>query len=159
MPDSRRLPGAEFAGQQAAFGVPDSCGHDGGVLQAAALDVVMQPAWQTHLRGLRHQLQARRDLLVTRLREHAPQAHVAHVPRGGLNLWARLPDGTDPEQLTRDCGNAGVIIAPGTEWFPAEPTGPFIRPNYAGPNPSAFPEGARILGRSLELNGRLRCRG
>ena len=54
-----------------------------GVLQAAALDVVTQPGWQTHLRGLRHQLQARRDLLVSSLREHAPQAHVEHVPRGG----------------------------------------------------------------------------
>ena len=28
-----------------------------GVLQAAALDVVTQPGWQTHLRGLRQQLQ------------------------------------------------------------------------------------------------------
>ena len=121
-----------------------------GVLQAAALDVVTQPAWQTHLRGLRHQLQARRDLLVSSLREHAPQAHVEHVPKGGLNLWARLPDGTDVDQLARDCEAAGVIIAAGTEWFPAEPAGPFIRLNYSGPNPGAFPEGARILGQVLD---------
>ncbi|MET3920791.1 PLP-dependent aminotransferase family protein [Arthrobacter sp. UYEF20] len=125
-----------------------------GFLQAAALDVVTQPAWQTHLRSLRHQLQSRRDLLVTSLREHAPQAHISHIPKGGLNLWARLPDGTDLEQLTRDCESAGVIIAAGTEWFPAEPAGPFIRLNYAGPNPGAFPEGARILGRAIERNGR-----
>ncbi|WP_426977920.1 PLP-dependent aminotransferase family protein [Pseudarthrobacter sp. O4] len=123
-----------------------------GLLQAAALDVVTQPAWQTHLRSLRHQLQSRRDLLVTSLREHAPQAHISHIPKGGLNLWARLPDGTDLEQLTRDCESAGVIIAAGTEWFPAEPAGPFIRLNYAGPNPGAFPEGARIIGRSIESN-------
>ncbi len=120
-----------------------------GLLQAAALDVVTQPAWQTHLRSLRHQLQSRRDLLLISLREHAPQAHLDHVPKGGLNLWARLPDGTDLERLGRDCEVAGVIIAAGTEWFPAEPAGPFIRLNYAGPNPGAFPEGARILGRLI----------
>ncbi|MDR7082728.1 DNA-binding transcriptional MocR family regulator [Arthrobacter ginsengisoli] len=125
-----------------------------GVLQAAALDVVTQPAWQTHLRGLRHQLRARRDLLVGSLREHAPQAHVEHMPSGGLNLWARLPDGTDLEQLTRDCEAAGVVIAAGTEWFPAEATGPYIRLNYAGPNPGAFSDGARILGQSLDRNSR-----
>ncbi|WP_426997332.1 PLP-dependent aminotransferase family protein [Pseudarthrobacter sp. N5] len=123
-----------------------------GLLQAAALDVVTQPAWQTHLRSLRHQLQTRRDLLVSSLREHAPQAHISHLPKGGLNLWLRLPDGTDLERLTRDCESAGVIIAAGTEWFPAEPAGPFIRLNYAGPNPGAFPEGARILGQSIERN-------
>ncbi|MFE4544648.1 PLP-dependent aminotransferase family protein [Arthrobacter sp. NPDC056727] len=120
-----------------------------GLLQAAALDVVTQRAWQTHLRSLRHQLQSRRDLLLTSLLQHVPQAHIENVPKGGLNLWARLPDGTDVEQLAQNCERAGVIIAAGTEWFPAEPTGKFIRLNYAGPNPAAFPEGARIIGREL----------
>jgi DNA-binding transcriptional MocR family regulator len=124
-----------------------------GLLQAAALDVVTQPAWQTHLRGVRDQLRARRDLLVNALREHAPQAHIEHVPAGGLNLWARLPDGTDHERLAHECERAGVVIAPGVEWFPAEPTGPFLRLNYAGPNPGAFPEAARILGAVLDGGG------
>lgn len=123
-----------------------------GLLQSAALEVVTQPGWQTHLRNLRPQLRARRDLLITSLREHVPQAHLAHVPRGGLNLWARLPDGTDLHQLVRDCEAAGVLIAPGTEWFPAEPAGPFIRLNYSGANPGAFPEGARIIGQALAQN-------
>jgi DNA-binding transcriptional MocR family regulator len=123
-----------------------------GVLQAAALDVVTQPAWQTHLRGLRHQLQSRRDLLVGSLRDLAPRAHVEHVPAGGLNLWARLPDGTDVDRLVRDCEAAGVIIAAGSDWFPAEPAGPFMRLNYAGPNPAAFREGARIIGGVLDAS-------
>ncbi len=120
-----------------------------GLLQAAALDVVTQPGWQTHLRGLRHQLESRRDLLVTSLREHAPQAHIELIPRGGLNLWIRLPDGTDVEQLVDDCQREKVMIADGAEWFPAEPAGPFIRLNYAGPNAGAFPQGVRILGQVL----------
>ena len=120
-----------------------------GLLQAAALDVVTQPAWRTHLRDLRRQLGARRDLLHTALAEHAPQATVEHLPAGGLNLWVRLPDGTDLQQLTYDSAAAGLIIAPGAEWFPAEPTAPYLRLSFAGPNPSAFPAGARILGRML----------
>lgn len=121
-----------------------------GLLQAAALDVVTQPAWQTHLRSVREQLRARRDLLLDSLREHVPQAHVEHVPTGGLNLWVRLPDGTDLERLAADCLRDGVLVAPGTEWFPAEPAGAYLRLNYTGPNPGAFPEGARILGAALE---------
>jgi DNA-binding transcriptional MocR family regulator len=121
-----------------------------GLLQAAALDVVTQPAWQTHLRGVREQLRARRDLLVDSLRTHAPGAHIDAVPPGGLNLWVRLPDGTDLDQLAQDCERAGVLIAPGAEWFPAEPAGAFVRLNYSGPNPSAFAEGARVLGEALD---------
>jgi DNA-binding transcriptional MocR family regulator len=120
-----------------------------GLLQAAALDVVTQPGWQSHLRSLRQELLSRRDLLLGGIRQHVPEAHIDHLPAGGLNLWARLPDGTDVGRLTRECEAAGVLIAPGTEWFPAEAAGAFIRLNYAGPNPSAFPEGARIIGRTL----------
>lgn len=117
-----------------------------GLLQAAALDVVTQPGWARHLRGLRQQLRARRDLLVTSLAEHAPQVHVSHVPAGGLHLWARLPDGTDLARVVRECAAAGVVVAPGTEWFPAEPTAPFLRLSFAGPDPGRFPDGARVLG-------------
>jgi DNA-binding transcriptional MocR family regulator len=125
-----------------------------GLLQSAALDVVTQPAWRSHLRGVREQLRSRRDLLLRSLREHAPDAHVDHVPAGGLNLWARLPDGTDLDQLTLACERGGLLVAPGTEWFPAEAAAPFLRLNYSGPNPSAFPDGARILGAALGGLGR-----
>ncbi len=120
-----------------------------GLLQAVALDVVTQPAWRTHLRNVRHQLAARRDLLVEALREHAPTAHLEAVPAGGLNLWLRLPDTTDLARVVRDCESAGVLVAAGDEWFPAEPTGPHLRLNYSGASPGAFPDGARVIGAAL----------
>jgi DNA-binding transcriptional MocR family regulator len=120
-----------------------------GVLQAAALDVVTQPAWRTHLRGLRRQLAARRDLLAAALREHAPAARLDAVPQGGLHLWARLPDTTDLPTLVRDCEADGVLVAPGDEWFPAEPAGAYLRLNYSGPDPGAFPTAARTIAHAL----------
>ncbi len=117
-----------------------------GMLQAVAWDVVSQPAWRTHLRGVRHQLASRRDLLVTAVREHAPSAQIEVVPPGGLHLWARLPDGTDLPGLVRDCEARGVVVAPGDEWFPAEPTAAHLRLNYSGANPGSFPDAARVLG-------------
>lgn len=121
-----------------------------GMLQAVAWDVVSQPGWRTHLRGLRQQLRSRRDLLATAVRDHAPSAHVEAIPPGGLHLWARLPDGTDLPRLARECETRGVVVAPGDEWFPAEPTAPYLRLNYSGANPGAFPDAARVLGDVLE---------
>jgi DNA-binding transcriptional MocR family regulator len=124
-----------------------------GLLQAAALDVVTHPGWQSHLRGIRHQLRERRDLLASAMLEHAPTAHLTSLPRGGLNLWLRLPDATDLDHLVRSSEAAGVLIAGGNEWFPAEPAGQFLRLNFSGANPAAFPEGARVIGGLLAAQG------
>ncbi|KJL20420.1 HTH-type transcriptional regulator NorG [Microbacterium oxydans] len=120
-----------------------------GLLQAAALDVVLQPAWRSHLRTLRGTLRDRRDLLVASVQDMLPEAVVTHVPAGGLNLWLQLPDRVDLERLVRDCDAAGVLIASGTEWFPSEPSGKFIRLNYAGPDASRFPEGVGVVRAAL----------
>ena len=120
-----------------------------GLLQASALDVVTQPAWKTHLRGFRDELRTRRDVLLTSLREHAPSVHVETIPLGGLNVWTQLPEGTDVIRLVQACAADGLIIAPGTEWFPAEPSGPYVRLNYSGADPARYPEAAQILERNL----------
>ncbi|MCZ4562965.1 PLP-dependent aminotransferase family protein [Rhodococcus sp. IEGM 1401] len=117
-----------------------------GILQAVALDVVTQPAWRTHLRRLRTQLASRRDLLANSLIEFAPRGHLDAVPRGGLNLWMRLSDDADLERIVRECKSAGVIVGAGDDYFPAEPTGKYLRLNYAGPNPGEFADAARTIG-------------
>lgn len=117
-----------------------------GLLQATALDVVTHRGWEAHLRRLRESLGQRRDLLLRSVAAHAPGAVLDHLPAGGLNLWWRLPDGTDVTRVASDCERRGLAIAPGAEWFPAEPTAPFVRLNFSGPDPGSFPEGARIFG-------------
>ncbi len=117
-----------------------------GILQAVALDVVTHPSWKTHLRTLRRQLQVRRDFLVDSLREHAPMVHIESVPRGGINLWVRLPDTSDLDLVVRDSRSAGVIIGAGNDWFPAEAAGKYVRLTFAGPNSGSFPDAARTLG-------------
>lgn len=120
-----------------------------GLLQSAALDVVTQPAWRAHLRGLRLQLRERRDLLLDGMQELAPSVQVETIPRGGLNLWARLPDGVDADLVAREAELRGLIVAPGREWFPAEPSGAYLRLNYAGADPRRFAEASRILGETV----------
>lgn len=121
-----------------------------GLLQTAALEVVMDSAWRGHLRRLREGLRERRDLLARAVAEQLPQASIEHLPRGGLNLWVRLPEHADAEAVVRGAEQHGVLAAAGTAWFPADVAGPYLRLNYAGPNPSRFTEGVGIIGRVLE---------
>ncbi|WP_436700058.1 PLP-dependent aminotransferase family protein [Nocardioides sp. BYT-33-1] len=121
-----------------------------GLLQQAALEVVSDPGWRTHLRRLRAQLRERRDLLVAAVGDHAPALHLDVVPPGGLHLWARLPAGTDAERLARDCAADGVWVAAGDAWFPAEPSAPYLRLTFIGPEPARYPEAAGVIQRAVE---------
>ncbi len=120
-----------------------------GLLQNAALDVVTQPSWRTHLRQMRQQLRHRRDQLAAVVHKHIPDAHLEQVPLGGLSLWLRLPDGTDPNELVRACEVRGVVIASGDEWFPAEPSGATYDSTTAVPIRSASPRRRRSSRRLL----------
>lgn len=119
------------------------------LLQSAVLDLVGQPAWRTHLRGLRRELQSRRDLLIQSLSDHAPEVTIESHPHGGLHVWARLPERADADAVVRRCAAQGVRVTGGDEFFPAEPTGAYLRLSFAGSDPGAFPDAARTLGESL----------
>jgi DNA-binding transcriptional MocR family regulator len=102
------------------------------VLQAASLDVVTDGGWRTHLVRLRAELAARRDELARNVVAEFGPGALTMLPRGGINLWVRLADGVDVTRLARRSRDAGVVIARGGDWFPAEATGSFIRLNYTG---------------------------
>ncbi|MHB1740808.1 MAG: aminotransferase-like domain-containing protein [Actinomycetes bacterium] len=124
-----------------------------GLLQTAALDVLTQPAWRTHVRSTARRLAERRDALATLLRRHAPGVDITLLPAGGLHLWVRLPDGTDPVSLTARCAARGLHIAPGHEWFPTEPPAPHLRLSYAVADPARFRDAVDILARELAREG------
>ncbi|MCM1011084.1 PLP-dependent aminotransferase family protein [Brevibacterium sp. XM4083] len=119
------------------------------LLQAAALDVVTRPAWRTHVRGLGRRLGERRDALLTAIRTEADRIAVDHVPQGGLNVWGRLPEGTDVGSFVAEAAARGVLVTGGTELFPAEASAPYVRLNFAGPNPEGYREAMHRLGEIL----------
>lgn len=146
------------------------------VLQAAALDVVTRPSWRSHRKALALGLGERRDALLQALRS---AGFDAQRPAGGLHLWVGLdgsgengsgengsgengsgvnasgengsgPSGpVDPEVVAARVLAAGLAISPGGEWFPAEPTGAYVRLTYAATDPGRYGEAVAILAAAL----------
>ncbi|MEV4845966.1 PLP-dependent aminotransferase family protein [Micromonospora matsumotoense] len=125
-----------------------------GPLQQATMEFVTAPAWERHRRALRTALRARREALLTALRRHLPALDGPPVPRGGLHLWIRLPDGTDDVAVAAAAAAAGVIVFPGRPWYPAEPPAPHLRLSYASAPPDLMDEAVRRLARALPAGGR-----
>ena len=120
-----------------------------GVLQAAAFDVLTSPGRAAHVRAVRDNLAARRDALAGHIGRLLPGGTLPRLPRGGLNLWLQLPEGSSAALVAERCDRAGLVVSPGDEWFPAEPAGPFLRLNYSGPHAARFEEAVRILGDAI----------
>jgi DNA-binding transcriptional MocR family regulator len=122
--------GAAFARLKAARTSEDF--FVAGPIQEATLQLVTSTAWRRHLRTIRMALRERRDALVAAVREHFGDEAVPLVPTGGLHLWMRLPDAVADEDLAARALRASVLVSPGGRWFPAEPTGSFLRLTFAG---------------------------
>ncbi|MDT3398436.1 PLP-dependent aminotransferase family protein [Streptomyces sp. B1866] len=117
-------------------------------LQEATVELVGSPAWPRHLRAVAAGLRARREALLAALRRELPEpaARVPHVPLGGYHLWLRCPDGADDVALAAAALRAGVAVAPGRPYFPAEPTAPHLRLCFASAAGAAeLAEGVRRL--------------
>ena len=125
-----------------------------GPLQQATLEFVTSPGWHRHRRQLRTALRGRRDTLLSALDRHLPELVPDTIPRGGLHLWARLPDGTDDTAVATAAAAAGVIVFPGRPWHPAEPPAPHLRLTYAAAPPAAMDEAVRRLATALRGLGR-----
>ncbi|MBM7085005.1 PLP-dependent aminotransferase family protein [Micromonospora sp. WMMD734] len=120
-----------------------------GPLQQATMEFVTAPAWKRHRRALRSALHARREALLGALRRHLPALAGQPVPRGGLHLWVRLPEGTDDVAVAAAAAAAGVVVFPGRPWYAAEPPAPHLRLSYACAPPEVMDEAVRRLARVL----------
>ncbi|MBQ1019473.1 PLP-dependent aminotransferase family protein [Micromonospora sp. D93] len=121
-----------------------------GPLQQATLEFVTAPAWPRHRRTLRNELRSRRAALLSALARHLPSLTPQGIPRGGLHLWVRLPDGTDDVALAAAAAAKGVVVFPGRPWFAAEASAPHLRLTYAAAPPELMDEAVRRLAAALD---------
>jgi len=121
-----------------------------GPLQEAAADFVNSPAWTTHRRRVSAELGLRRDVLVASLVDKLPELAIAVRPRGGMHVWARLPEGLDDVAVTAAALAEGVAVTAGRAWFPAETDGAHLRLTYGETPAPEIPEGVDRLARAIE---------
>jgi DNA-binding transcriptional MocR family regulator len=114
------------------------------VLQRAALDLLTAPGWERHLQLLRKTLLERRNTLLAAVATELPGATTSR-PGGGLHIWLRLPDGLDDRSVAEQAERVGVVVSPGSDYFPGEPIGPFLRLSFAAATPTEITVGIRLL--------------
>jgi 2-aminoadipate transaminase len=115
--------------------------------------------WQQYVHSLVEIYRRRRDVMLDAMAEHFPhEAYWTH-PRGGLFIWATLPDYIDTTDLLARALQERVAFVPGRAAYVDGRGGSSMRLNFSGIDVEDIREGIRrigeVIGEQVRLYGTL----
>ncbi|GFJ90579.1 GntR family transcriptional regulator [Phytohabitans rumicis] len=118
--------------------------------QAAVTAYLSTMPWREQLKTYREVYRERRDALLAALADLMPAGTTWTEPKGGLFVWANLPEGLDAKAMMPRAIAARVAYVPGTGFY-ADGTGTGnMRLNFSFPPPERIREGVRRLASVME---------
>jgi len=122
-------------------------------LQAALAEFVESGEYDRHLGRMRRVLRGRRDALLEALDEHLPEGSCWTRPDGGYQVWVELPPGIDTSELLPDAVAAGVLFAPGAQFYHDGRPSNALRLTFAQADEAALRRGVKILAAVIRRRG------
>jgi len=125
--------------------------HTSTFVQMIVNDVCRRGLLEYQVRRLRQVYRQRRDVMLAALEEHFPEGTSWTHPRGGLFLWARLPEGFDSgDFLNTAVSEERVAFVPGFPFYPDGRGRNTMRLNFSNARPERIREGIARLGRAIK---------
>lgn len=122
--------------------------------EAAVADLFALGDIQRHVRKVRRANADRRAALAGAIDKHLSGVLEYDVPPGGLSLWARVVDGTDPVAWATASASLGVRFGTGADYHFRGSNAPFVRLAFAAHTPDEIEKAVRTI-----ANAHRRCRG
>jgi GntR family transcriptional regulator / MocR family aminotransferase len=114
------------------------------VLECALAHLIEQGEVQRHIRRVRREYAARRDVLVEALRRSLPDALSFGVPPGGIALWVEA-QGIDVDQWAERARRRGAVVVTAASYAVDRRPRPFLRLGFAALDRRELAEGVRRL--------------
>lgn len=127
------------------------------LLHAAAAEFCAQGLYDLHIRRLHRLYRRRMQTTLGALREWLdPSEATWSEPAGGYLIWVELNRCVQaPEAAYDHIARSGVVVSPGSYYFPEPPARPCFRLSIATVDESRIEEGIRRLARAIrEVSGR-----
>jgi DNA-binding transcriptional MocR family regulator len=121
-----------------------------GFAQGAVTAYLTTMPWREQIKTYREVYRERRDALLDALGDLMPAGTTWTSPKGGLFVWATLPEGLDSKAMMPRAIAARVAYVPGTGFFADGTGGGNIRLNFSFPPPERIREGVRRLAGVME---------
>ena len=120
-----------------------------GLMQRVLCRYIEEGILEKHTEYLRKEL-AIRYLEMIRAVKRCIKEAVLYEPKGGLNLWIKLPKGISSAVLYDRCLKRDIVISPGTFYYNDERGLKYIRLSFAGVDIDRIWEGVSVIGAEVE---------
>ncbi len=123
--------------------------HTGTLTQRAAARLLETFDYAGHVAHISALYGRRAAAMQAAMAEHMPAGVRWNAPRGGLFLWAALPERVSLDRLFVDALEARVAFVPGDPFFVAPPPTPHLRLNFSHRDEATIREGIARLSRVI----------
>ncbi len=124
--------------------------HTSSFAQMLAYEIVKDGFLEDHIRLIRRVYGERRNVMLEALARYFPEGCSWTAPKGGLFLWARVPQDVDTAELLPRAVEHKVAYVPGSAFYPDPERGRnTMRLNFSNAQPAQIEEGIRRLGNML----------
>jgi len=120
--------------------------------QYLAYEVANGPWMKTHIQTIRETYKERRDVMLKALEEYMPEGVNWTRPKGGLFLWATLPEDMDSSAIFPSAVEQKVAFVPGTSFHPLGGGKNTMRLNFSCMKPELINEGIKRLANVIKDN-------
>lgn len=119
-------------------------------LMQRVLDLYLRGGiWDKHLEYMKREYSLRYFEAVRAVKKYLRGASFTQ-PYGGLNLWIKLPEGVESEELFVRCKDRNVIFTPGTVFLKGSQGMQYMRLSFASAGPDQITEGISVIGQVME---------
>jgi GntR family transcriptional regulator/MocR family aminotransferase len=119
------------------------------VLEYAIAELIEDGTIQRHIRRMRREYGARRDTLVTALRDQLGDRVSFDVPAGGIALWVQAKGGLDVDAWSHAAAARGAMMVTAASYTLDGRPQPFLRLGFASLNATELLEGVRRIAAAL----------
>jgi DNA-binding transcriptional MocR family regulator len=120
--------------------------------QLAIAEMLNSGLFEENLRNLREEHSRRRNALIGALERHIPPRTLTFTrPQGGMYLWCRLGRGLTTARLLPHAKAHGMVFASGEVFYCDEAGAHHLRLCFSSRPADQLEEGARRLGKALEV--------
>ncbi len=120
--------------------------------QAIVREYLASGHYRHRLQHLQSWHRQSRNVMLEAMEEHFPQEATWTVPKGGVFLWVQLPESLPLEQICHEVREQGVLVMPGSSFFPDRQGYAAMRLSFCRPT-KAIRSGIEVLGRQLKTYG------